>query len=182
MTEQPIVQVGNPVLRKISNLVKHSSIQTPEIQELIDRMIETMRAAPGVGLAAPQIGVDQAIFVMEDGPTLYSHLNDSDLEERKRVKLPLTICINPEILTMGNTAEFYEGCLSLSGYLATVRRPLEIVVGYLDQNGEKQRLELSGWPARIVQHEFDHLRGVLYIDRADLRTLTTTENYQEFVN
>lgn len=177
-----IVQAGDPILRAAANPLTPAQIRTPEIEELIDWMRETMRDAPGVGLAAPQIGLPLQIAVIEDREELQRALGPERLAERRRRPVPFQVLINPRIRTSGPEAEFFEGCLSFVGYSALVARPLEVEVDCLDHRGEPLSFRAEGWHARIVQHEVDHLNGALYIDRMRARSLTTMENLTRYWN
>lgn len=143
-------------------------------------MIDTMRAAPGVGLAAPQIGVGLRVIVLEDPELLQSMLADQEKVERQRAAFDLKVFINPTLTLLGQeTATFFEGCLSVRGYAALVERSLEVEVEGLDEYGAPQRWRVSGWPARILQHEVDHLNGMLYLDRMKTRSFSTMEQTRE---
>jgi peptide deformylase len=143
---RPIVVVGHPVLRQKAKRV--SQIDRP-IQRLIDDMIETMRAAPGVGLAAPQVGVPLRLAVIE--------VDDS-----------ITVIINPEIIKTTGEHELDEGCLSVPGFWGQVHRAERVSVKALDRSGKEQRIrDAEGLFAQALQHEIDHLDGHLYIDRMD---------------
>lgn len=169
-----IVQAGDPVLRRPARPLGAEEILTPFVQELIVSMRQTMHAAPGVGLAAPQVGESLQVVVMEDPAESMSAARS---EELARVTLPFTVLINPRVEPVGDeTEEFFEGCLSVSGFMALVRRWRTVTVEALDETGAPVRLELQGWPARIVQHEADHLAGVLYLDRMDTRSFSTLHN------
>lgn len=172
-----IVQTGDPVLRRPARPVTAEEIRTPFVQELIVSMRQTMHAAPGVGLAAPQVGEGLQVVVMEDAGGSPETMSAARSEELGRDVLPFTVLINPVVAAAGEeTDEFFEGCLSVSGYSALVRRWRDVTVEALDEHGAPIRLRLEGWPARIVQHEADHLAGMLYIDRMDTRSFTTTSN------
>jgi len=161
-----IVQAGDPVLRRAAAPVPREKLGTAELRALVDEMVATMRAAPGVGLAAPQIGVGWQLIVVEDDAQRASSLSETERAEHGRTALPLTAIVNPEIALLGDEkATFFEGCLSISGWSALVPRALEVEVTGLTPAGDSLKLRLSGWPARILQHEVDHLRGVLYVDR-----------------
>jgi peptide deformylase len=176
-----IVQAGEPVLRAQARQLTREEIIANEIQRLIRDMRETMRDAPGVGLAAPQVGMTLQLAVIEDREELLSGLPAQELAEKERRAVPFHVIINPEITLLGgDTADFYEGCLSLSGFSAVVPRARRVRVAYLDELGEPQSVEASGWYARILQHEIDHLRGTLYIDRMDSRTFTSLDNWNRF--
>lgn len=169
-----IVQVGATVLRARAAEVPSEQLGTPDFQALVARMVAAMRAAPGVGLAAPQLGVGQRLFVVEDRPELFATLTPQELEERQRVPVPLRVFVNPVVTPLGEEkAVFFEGCLSVAGYAALVERSLEVEVRALDERGAPQTWRARGWPARILQHEADHLDGTLYLDRMKSRTFGT---------
>jgi len=142
-------------------------------------MRETMRDAPGVGLAAPQIGLSLQLAVIEDKPDYQENVADDRLAMLERSPVAFHVVINPKItLRTGRpSARFFEGCLSVSGWVCVVPRALEVLVEALDEHGDPVRIEARGWYARILQHEIDHLYGTLCIDRMYPRTLTTQENY-----
>ena len=176
-----IVQAGEPVLRAQARQLTREEITADEIQRLIRDMRETMRDAPGVGLAAPQVGVTIQLVVIEDREELLSSLPPQELAEKERQAVPFHVIINPEIILLGDdSADFYEGCLSLAGFSAVVPRARRVRVAYLNEHGEPQSVEASGWYARILQHEIDHLRGTLYIDRMETRTFTSLDNWSRF--
>ncbi len=157
MTLLDIVILPDKILRQKMRPVTRFD---DDLQEIIDDMIETMRAAPGVGLAAPQVGKNLRLTVIETLP---------DLDEEGReieASRELYAIINPEITWRSRKmVEGIEGCLSIPGYVGEVERHEEIRVQALDRHGKPLKLKLSGWTARIFQHEIDHLNGVLYIDR-----------------
>jgi peptide deformylase len=170
----PIVQTGNPVLRARAKDVTPEQIATPDFQALIVRMTDAMRKAPGVGLAAPQLGVSLRVLVLEDRTELQTSLTPQELEERERKPVPLRVFINPTLTPIGeDRATFFEGCLSVAGYAALVERWKEVEVSGLDEKGQPQTWRVRGWPARILQHEVDHLEGTLYIDRMISRSFGT---------
>jgi peptide deformylase len=176
-----IVQAGEPVLRAPARQLTRQEIISDEIQRLIRDMRETMRDAPGVGLAAPQVGMALQLAVIEDREELLSSLPAEELAEKERKAVTFHVMINPEITLLGDDiAEFYEGCLSLPGFWAVVPRAHRVRVAYLDEHGEPQSVEASGWYARILQHEIDHLRGTLYFDRMETRTFTSLDNWNRF--
>jgi peptide deformylase len=173
-TTTPIVQAGAPVLRARAQEVPKERITTPEFQALVTRMIDAMRRAPGVGLAAPQIDVGLRVFVLEDRPELASRLSPAELAERERSPFPVRVIVNPEVTAIGDQkATFFEGCLSVNGYAALVERSLEVEVTGLDEHAAPVRWRVRGWPARILQHEMDHLNGTLYVDRMMTRSFMT---------
>jgi peptide deformylase len=177
-----IVQCGDPVLRSAAEPVDPADLRTARLQRLIAQMRVTMEAAPGVGLAAPQVGVPLQLAVLQDGPERWSNLDEEERAARERTELPFTVLVNPVVTPVdGNgLAGFYEGCLSVPGLAALVARHRAVRVEALDERGEPVDRVLRGWPARIVQHEVDHLRGRLYLDRAEPRSLSTPDNYVKF--
>ena len=178
-----IVQAGDPVLRKQSRALTKAEITSPQIQQLIELMRDTMREAPGVGLAAPQIGVSLQLAVIEDQPDYLAHQTADELAETQRSVVPFHVIINPKLTFLdSSSARFFEGCLSVIGYQAIVNRALNVRVECLNERAEEVTINASGWYARILQHEIDHLNGTLYIDRMATRTLTTSENMIRFWN
>ena len=196
----PIVQAGDPVLRRVSKPYR-GQLAARTLRRLIETMRVTMLAAPGVGLAAPQIGLGLAFAVVEDhapepsdseaGEGRSDPSNSAGSEEsadgesgwdpqddpREIADFPFHEIINPVYEPSGKrTASFYEGCLSFDGYQAVRRRWLDITARWQDARGVRHREHLHGWPARIFQHETDHLSGELYIDKAEIRSLSTSEN------
>jgi peptide deformylase len=160
-----IVQTGDPVLREPARPLTPADLATAEIKQLIELMRETMRDAPGVGLAAPQVGVPLQLTVIED-------VGESEVQERTPV--PFHVIASPK-LTLGEEAvEHYEGCLSVEGFQAVVPRARSVTVEALDHNGQPVTIRAQGWYARILQHEIDHLNGTLYIDRMKTRTFAST--------
>jgi peptide deformylase len=173
-----IRQVGEPVLRQRSRPLRLEEIHSQYVRDLIESMRDTMRDAPGVGLAAPQIGIPVQLVVIEDPPEAIQKLSPKEAAERERRPVPFHVLINP-VLTIpeGATAEFFEGCLSLAGYTAIVPRASMIRVDGLNERAEPVKIDATGWYARILQHEIDHLNGVLYIDRMNPRSFTTQDNH-----
>ena len=170
----PIVQAGEPVLRQrcaayTGQLSRHT------LAKLIDAMHVTMLEAPGVGLAGPQIGLGLAIAVVED------HVGEDDADDpREPAEFPFHVIINPRYTPVGDgTRSFFEGCLSVEGYQAVRRRWLDVDAEWDDEDGAHHRERLHGWPARIFQHETDHMSGELYIDKAEIRSLTSNENLED---
>lgn len=168
----PVVQAGDPVLRQVAE-PWDGQLEADLLAELVEVMRTTMHDAPGVGLAAPQIGLPLAMAVMEDE-------GEPDAEDpRERYALPFRVVLNPVYEALGEeTATYFEGCLSVEGYQAVVTRPHRVRLTATDERGRPVDEDFSGWPARIVQHETDHLNGQLYVDRADLRTLSSNHNLE----
>jgi len=176
-----IAQLGEPVLRMRARHVEQEELQSPRVQSLIDDMIETMRDADGAGIAAPQVYESIRICVMEVGrnpryPTLSS--------------LPLVVLVNPVVTPMvpspeapadGDSVWMYEGCLSVAGVRGRVRRPRKVGVRGVDRSGALLEFTLEGPLASVVQHETDHLDGVLFVDRADPRSLTFVREYERHI-
>lgn len=176
-----IIQVGEPVLRQPARLLSPEEIASREIQQLIQAMKEVMHEAPGVGLAAPQVGQPVQLAVIEDKPEYTKDAPREQLAERERSPVPFHVIINPKLTLLGDPEiEFFEGCLSLPGFMAIVPRARRIRVECLDENARPRVIEATGWYARILQHEIDHLNGIVYVDRMEARTLTTLENYNQF--
>jgi peptide deformylase len=172
-----IVQVGEPVLRQRARPLLQEEIALPETQQLIVWMHETMRDAPGVGLAAPQIGLPLQLAVIEDRPEYTKDIGADRLAERERQAVSFQVLINPSIVEQSDQeVEFFEGCLSLGGFSALVKRSRQVAVEYWDERGQPQRIEAQGWYARILQHEIDHLHGRLYIDRMEPRSFMSIDN------
>jgi peptide deformylase len=175
-----IVQLGEPVLRQKARALTRDEIRSAAIRQLIELMRQTMYDAPGVGLAAPQIGLPFQLAVLEDREELLKTMDPAALAERERRPVPFTVLINPTIELDGEPAEFFEGCLSMAGFTAIVPRALRARVEFLDHNGEPAVIEASGWHARILQHEIDHLQGTVYVDRMLPRSLMTADNLTRY--
>jgi peptide deformylase len=169
---------GEPVLRGRARPLTPEEILLPSTQDLIASMHETMRDAPGVGLAAPQVGLPLQLAVIEDREDYQKDLTREVLAERERKPVPFEVIINP-VLTLESEPEieFFEGCLSLPGLVALVARARKVKVECLDALGKAKVIRASGWHARILQHEIDHLSGALYVDRMRSVSLCTLENF-----
>lgn len=176
-----LVQAGEEILRKPARALSRDEILSDRIQQLIEHMRDTMRDAPGVGLAAPQIGEPVQLAVIEDRQEYQRELTTEQLRERNRKPVPFHVLINPCLTaTTSILNHFYEGCLSVAGYTAIVPRVDAVKVEYLNEHAEAITIEATGWYARILQHEIDHLNGILYVDRMQSRTLATIENGRRF--
>ncbi|HWF12187.1 MAG TPA: peptide deformylase [Candidatus Acidoferrales bacterium] len=176
-----IVQAGHPVLRQRGRQLSVAEIRSGEMQKLIEAMRTCMHEAPGVGLAAPQLGLAIQLAVIEDREEYHKDVSEALLAERERRPVPFHAIINPILEEIGEEkAEFFEGCLSVAGFSALVSRSRSVRVTCLDERGVSQVIEAKGWYARILQHEIDHLNGALYIDRMRTRSFTTMENLVEY--
>ena len=164
MTLLPIVNVPDPVLRrKAKPITKFDKT----LQTLIDDMIETMRDAPGVGLAAPQVDISEQLIVVEYSEDEEEEDDNESIEKPPKPK-KLFVMINPEIVKSSEEKVMgVEGCLSIPGIQGEVERNEAVQVKGLNRHGKPQKLKLHGWMARIFQHEIDHLNGVLFTDRAE---------------
>lgn len=165
----PIVQAGHPVLRE-PTAPYDGELGDRTFEALLSGMRTTMREAPGVGLAAPQIGLGVAIAVVEDpGAT-----DDDVARVRERAPVPFRVLVNPTYTPVGDErVGFFEGCLSVVGWQAVTPRWRSVRLTCTDEHGNPVDEVLTGWAARIVQHETDHLRGRLYVDVAHMRSLVT---------
>ena len=174
MPIRPIVRLGHPALRTPAQPVEPETLQTPEIQALIDDMIETMDDAGGVGLAAPQVGLEIQLFV-------YLAIDDRDGpdDEEPETRVLVNPAIEPE---PGDLLDDWEGCLSIPDLRGLVPRHPAIRVHGRDRDGEAVEDRAEGFEARIIQHEYDHLNGVIFLDRMrDLRSLAYGEEWEEYM-
>ena len=178
-----IVQTGHPVLRQEGRTLTKKEILSPGMQQLIELMRETMRDAPGVGLAAPQVGLPLKLAVIEDDPGSLEGAPKDKAKARERQGVPFHVIINPTIEATDPAAVTqFEGCLSLPGFSALVPRARGVHVEALDHKGQPVKIDAKGWYARILQHEIDHLQGQLYIDRMHARSFTTNENAGRYLD
>lgn len=163
-----VARMGHPVLREQTRPLELSEIAEPTTQRLIDDMFETMREHQGIGLAAPQVHLSLRLFV--------AGIDDAE------ASLPLVVMINPEIIPVGKVAnEDWEGCLSIPDIRGLVTRPNEIKIHALDRYGQELSMTASGFPARVIQHEIDHLDGILFLDRmTSLKSLTFLEEHVRY--
>jgi peptide deformylase len=174
-----IFSAGESVLRHTARQLTPEEIRGPRIADLIDLMRETMREAPGVGLAAPQIGEGVALAVIEDRAEFVNALPAEDRARKQRDPVPFHVLINPVVTVVDQSpVEFFEGCLSVPGFAALVARARKVKVDALNEKAEAVSITAEGWYARIVQHEVDHLNGKLYIDRMEPRSFMTTQNLE----
>ncbi len=157
-----IIQDGHPTLRKVAKKVTMEELSDPLFQQLIDDMFETMYHAPGIGLAAPQVNIGKRLFVV-------------DLQDDEDDHGPLVV-VNPKFTQTEGEVESIEGCLSVVGMIGDLTRFERVVCTGLDRDGKKVRLEGTGLFGRCLQHEMDHLDGILYIDKAkNIRPAVTEE-------
>jgi len=174
MPIRPIVRLGHPALRTPAKPVAPEAIGSPELQALVDDMVETMRAAHGVGLAAPQIGLGLQLFVYEAPPTDARSPGDA---------IALQAVVNPMITPQGGEmVEDWEGCLSIPDLRGLVPRHPAVRVRGLGRDGRPLDYLVKGFAARIVQHEYDHLNGVVFLDRMrDFRSLAFYAEWEEYM-
>ena len=173
-----IVQVGDPVLRQVARPLEAAELASPRIQQLIADMRDTMRAAPGVGLAAPQIGESLQLVVIEDPAVRHDKLTPEERAALEREAVPFHVLVNPTLtVRTDEVVHAFEGCLSFSGFTMVVPRARKVRVEALDEHGARVVKVATGWYARILQHEVDHLRGTVCCDRMESRTLATTANF-----
>ncbi|MEU1402819.1 peptide deformylase [Streptomyces sp. NPDC005728] len=171
----PIVAAGDPVLRSGTEPYD-GQLEPGLLARFVAALRTTMHAAPGVGLAAPQVGVPLRIAVIEDPAPVPEEV----AQARGRVPQPFRVLVNPSYEPVGTArAAFFEGCLSVPGWQAVVARHAEVRLRGQDEHGRTLDEVFTGWPARIVQHETDHLDGLLYLDRAELRSLSANEAVAE---
>ena len=176
-----ILQVGDPVLRAMARPLDAEQLRSPRLHLLVEMMRLTMLDAPGVGLAAPQIGESLQLVVIEDPAPVVAALTPEERAARQRAPVPFHVFVNPRLRVIDPTPlEFFEGCLSVAPFLALVPRAAAVHVDALDAEGNPVSIDAHGWYARILQHEIDHLNGVLCIDHMRTRSLTTRANHERF--
>jgi len=168
-----VARMGHPVLREVAREIEVDEIPTREFQEFVDSMIDTMREYDGAGLAAPQVHVSKRVLVME----LQDNPRYPDAEE-----IPLSVVINPRVTPLGDDRiAVVEGCLSLPDLRGVVPRIATVELEAVDRHGKAFRRRFEGFPAAVVQHECDHLDGVLYVDRVeDTRTLSFVREFERY--
>ncbi|MCC7442075.1 MAG: peptide deformylase [Bdellovibrionales bacterium] len=169
-----VARMGHPILRQRARELTPEEVLSPRIQKLIEDMVDTMHDYSGVGLAAPQVHEGVRLSVVEfaaDNPRY-------DVTEAQG----LQVFINPEVEVLDSTEQgYWEGCLSVPGMRGLVQRPRKIRVRYLDRQAQKKEIVAEGFLATVLQHEFDHLDGRIYVDRIkDLRNLSFNEEYQRY--
>ena len=171
MSVRKIIKMGHPTLRQRAKSLQKRDLAKARFKNLLSDMVDTLRDYGGVGLAAPQIDESLRVVIIE--------IRDTNLRYGVQKLFPLTVFVNPEIeLIDSQTAGFWEGCLSIPGIRGYVERPQNISVSFIDELGERVTLDLHGFPATVLQHELDHLDGVLYVDRMkDLRSLSFEDEW-----
>ena len=172
-----VARMGHPVLRARAKPLDPADIKSPRIQQLIDDMFETMQEYQGVGLAAPQVHEGVRLFVAGFAPR-----RDEDDEDDEDGGVPLMALINPEITVVGSAVQDdWEGCLSIPEVRGRVARAQEISVKAYDRKGRRVQMTARGFTARVIQHETDHLDGVLFLDRMEsLETLTFMDEFSRY--
>lgn len=170
-----VCRMGNPVLRKKAAEISSEDLVSDEFRQLILDLRDSMKHYGGIGIAAPQIGVSLQVAVIELG-TLNRY--------GEEIHLPFTVFVNPKLELLTDELQgFWEGCLSVPGLRGFVERPKKLRVSFLNEHGEPREIVAEGFLATVIQHELDHLFGVLYVDRIkDLRQLSYQEEYDEFVS
>jgi peptide deformylase len=174
-----VARMGHPVLRAKARPIHPSDIRTPTIQQLIDDMFETMQEYQGIGLAAPQVHEGLRLFVAGFAPDAGEDEDEEEDADRDEHDVPQMVLINPEITVVGRElVEDWEGCLSIPDIRGRVPRARRITVTAYNRQGKKSQLEASGFTARVIQHETDHLDGILFLDR--MRSLGSLTFLEEF--
>jgi peptide deformylase len=174
-----VARLGHPVLRARARAIDAGEIKSPRVQKLIDDMFDTMREYQGVGLAAPQVHEDIRVFVAGFAPAAR---DEDDEEEDETEPVPLMALINPEIAVVGDEVEEdWEGCLSIPDIRGRVPRARQVVVRAFDRRAKRIELKATGFTARVIQHETDHLDGVLFFDRMkSFESLTFLEEFSRY--
>jgi peptide deformylase len=170
-----ICRMGNPILRKRAQKIDKNSIKTDGFRQLLEDLKDSMDHYGGIGIAAPQVGIDLQLALIElEGINRYG----------EEINFPLTYFINPEITYLTDELQgFWEGCLSVPGLRGYVERPKKVRVNFLNQLGEEKEIVAEGFLATVLQHELDHLEGVLYVDRIkDFKLLSYQEEFEQFIN
>lgn len=175
-----IRQAGDAVLRQKSKKLSDKDIKSEHIQSLIDYMVETLRDYQGVGLAAPQVGENIQLVIIEDKAKYHKKIPAKLLKEQSRKPIDLHVLINPRVIEKSkDCANYFEGCLSIDGYRAIASRSKKLKVVALDRKGKPVAVNANGWFARILQHELDHLKGILYIDGMIPKSFMTDKNFSK---
>ncbi|KAK3570387.1 hypothetical protein QTP86_019260 [Hemibagrus guttatus] len=175
-----VCQVGDPVLRCKAADVEPTAVQGADVQCVIRTMVTVMRRLKCVGLSAPQVGVPLRIIAVEYSEKMLQENSPATIEARGMVSVPLKVFINPQLRVLdGQTVNFQEACESISGFSASVPRYISVEISGLNEKAEPVTWQASGWPARILQHEMDHLDGILYVDHMDSKTFINV-NWEEY--
>lgn len=174
MSVRKIIRMGHPTLRKVARPVDSQETATAEFKALIEDMRETLHDAGGIGLAAPQINESIQLAIIE--------ITDPESRYGEIPLIPFSVFINPSIKVLNPATEgYWEGCLSVPGLMGYVQRPQHIGVTYFDENFKPCALEFQGFSATVFQHEFDHLNGILYVDKIeDMSLFAFDEEYRNF--
>lgn len=173
MAVREVIRMGHPTLRRVAEEVPTAELGSAQLRDLIADMVDTLHDAGGIGLAAPQIGESVRVAIVEIGESAASGLQ----------LVPLTMFVNPTVEVRDRTtAGHWEGCLSVPGLRGYVERPQHVRVGFFDLHGQRRSMDAKGFLATVLQHEFDHLDGTLYIDRiSDSRKLAFEEEFVRHV-
>jgi len=174
MPIRPVLTIGNPLLRRVARELDPAEIRTPALRRLLDDMIDTMHHEEGIGIAAPQIGESVQAAVIE--------IDAESARYPGQEPFGLKVFLNPRIRVVDPEEQgFWEGCLSVPNLRGFVERPRCVRVDYLDVDGHARTIEAEGFLATVLQHELDHLQGVLFVDRIrDLAKLATIEDYLRY--
>ena len=174
MAIRKIARLGNPVLREKTREIPPDQIRSPEVQRLIDDMIETMREYEGVGLAAPQVHESVRLFITAD---IY------DPEDSEKLLAPARVVINPQMTFLTqDEVEYWEGCLSVPDLRGLVRRPRKLRISGYDRTGNEVQFEAVDFAAVVYQHEYDHLDGVVFLDRmTDMKKLAFLREFGRYI-
>jgi len=173
--KRSICRMGNPILRKKAEKLGKSFLLSDDFSQLVSDMKDSMDHYRGIGIAAPQIGIDLQVAIIElMGVNRYG----------EEINFPLTVFVNPEVTYLTDDLQgFWEGCLSVPGLRGFVERPKKIRVNYMNEKGEEKEIVAEGFLATVLQHELDHLSGILYIDRVkDPKLLSYQEEFEQFIN
>jgi peptide deformylase len=167
--------MGHPVLRRIADEISSEFLISDEFRQLVTDMRDSMKHFGGIGIAAPQIGISRQVAIIEIGPTN---------RYGEEVSLPFTVFVNPRLEFLTEESQgFWEGCLSVPGLRGFVERPKKLRVNFLNESGVEKEIVAEGFLATVIQHELDHLFGVLYVDRIkDMSFLSYQEEYDEFLS
>lgn len=174
MAIRPVLTIGNPLLRRVTRDLTPAEIRSPALRKLLDDMVDTMHHEEGIGIAAPQVGESVQAAVIE--------IASESARYPGQEPFGLKVFLNPRITVLDTEEQgFWEGCLSVPNLRGFVERPRRIRVDYLDTDARERSIEAEGFLATVLQHELDHLQGVLYIDRIrDMTRLATIEDYLRY--